>query len=398
MKKIITLFLMIATTFSLSSCVLTQIPETIISKMDNNDNKGQTYTPCTEDFAAVSAPVGKTDALCDFSPAEDALYFFYYDSFGIAELCRATEEKTESIAKEKNDILEGHYFDGSLQNTGDSVYFTTSKIGMLSTTGTLFKYDTTENTVTAVMEKDPGFGEWEITESAFVYCPYEAVTLGDPYTYPYETYSLYSFDMSSGKEKVLADSDVLYFDTEDGKIYFVTYDGAFNIFSCETDGSDMRSLGKMDFEFDPDNAYDYINSFCICRGNAVMWGEIGDTDTQTDIIVYSLTDGTTSVYSFEMYSSNFSAAEGYAFVTMTDTYDRTEAPVPLAHEGIYRIDLSDGTQELFSNTFAGNEGIIAFDKNCVYTAMTRLDNGISVTEIYRIRKDESPIKTYSYKL
>lgn len=193
-----------------------------------------------------------------------------------------------------------------------------------------YRYDLSENTYTEVCEV-PFLYRWVVVDDYFIYR--EHPSGNDEKRSP-----LCIYNMTDGSTTE-ACPDVEEFGIVNGELRYITNTDAYELYRYDYRENRATILGTFYCEFDA--AYDLFN---FTPGGIVMlnWSK----EYRNSMAVYSIASNSTVVYTMPKGINQLVACDQYAYAVVYDTQKNSSAAVAAGENGIYRINLTDGSYEV----------------------------------------------------
>lgn len=194
----------------------------------------------------------------------------------------------------------------------------------------LYRYDLSDNTYNAVCEV-PSLYRWVVVNDYFIYR--EHPSSNDEKRSP-----LCIYNMTDGSTTEVC-PDVEEFGIVDGELRYITYTEAYELYRYNYLEDRAASLGT--FYCELDDAYDIFN---FTPSGVVMlnWSN----ECRNTMAVYSISSNSTAVYTMPKGIDQLVACDQYAYAVVYDTQKNSSEAVAARENGIYRINLADGSYEI----------------------------------------------------
>ena len=204
----------------------------------------------------------------------------------------------------------------------------------------LYCYDLKEGIYTQVC-KIPRLYRWVVVNDYFIYI--ESPSNNDEKHSP-----LCIYNLKDGTTTQVC-ANVEEFGIVDGQLRFITNADAYELYQYNYIENHSTILGTFYNEFD--DAYDIFN---FTPDSVVMlnWSSAHEHK----LVVYTLSSDSTAVYELPKGIQRMVAYDQYAYAVVYDTQKNSSGAVAAKENGIYRINLADGSYEVVeSNVNDGTE-------------------------------------------
>lgn len=192
----------------------------------------------------------------------------------------------------------------------------------------LYRYDLNEGTYAPVCEI-PYLYRWVVVDHYFIYREH-------PTNNPEKHSPLWIYDLQDGTTTQVC-SNVEEFGIVDGQLRYITYADIYKLYQYDYLEDTSHTLGA--FSCKLDSKYDIFN---FTPDSVVMlnWGEY-----DRNLVVYTLSSGATATYTLPKGIHNMVAYDQYAYAVVYDTKKNSSEAAAAKENGIYRINLTDGSYE-----------------------------------------------------
>lgn len=221
----------------------------------------------------------------------------------------------------------------------------------------LYRYDLKESTYAPICEI-PSLYRWAVVDNYFIYR--EHPSNNDENRSPLCIYNL----MDGTTTQVCA--NVEEFGIVDGQLRFITNADAYELFQYNYIENYSTILGT--FYCELDDTYDIFN---FTPDGVVMLN--CSKDYNQNIVVYSLSSNSTAVYTLPKGIHNMVAYDQYAYVVVYDTQKNSSEAVAAEENGIYRINLADGSYEVIESNASDDTEIHVISDDCIYIVQRKMN-------------------------
>lgn len=221
----------------------------------------------------------------------------------------------------------------------------------------LYRYDPKESTYAPVCEI-PSLYRWVVVDNYFIYR--EHPSNNDDNHSPLCIYNL----LDNTTTQVCA--NVEEFGIVDGQLHYITNADAYELYQYNYIEKKSTVLGKFYCEFD--DAYDIFN-FTPDYVVMLNWNR----DYYHNLVVYSLSSNSTAVYTLPKAIHNMVAYDQYAYAVVYDTQKNSSEAVAAEENGIYRINLADGSYEVVESNASDDTEIHVISDDCIYIVQRKMN-------------------------
>lgn len=253
--------------------------------------------------------------------------FYLQDGFYNMGIYRSDNGEKVRLLQE-NDLRQATSTDcwlGGIYPCGSYLYF---ELG--SSDGyVLYRYDLISGTYAPLIEL-PRTDGWLIVGDFCVYR--EGLITGEK-----EQSALYIHNLRTDT-RTLVCPDVVEFGIVNGQLRYLTYTVAYALY--QYDGASGNSLLLGTFSCDLGSDYDHFNftSDTVILHN-YSWAH------QRNLTVYTISSQRTAAYTLPLPIHQLTAYDRYAYAVLFDTTWDSSQAIPGKENGLYRIDLTDGSYE-----------------------------------------------------
>ena len=221
----------------------------------------------------------------------------------------------------------------------------------------LYRYDLKESTYASVCEI-PSLYRWVVVDNYFIYR--EHPSNNDDNCSPLCIYNFWD----NTPTQVCA--NVEEFGIVDGQLRYITNTDAYELYQYNYLQNHSTILGTFYCEFD--DAYDIFN---FTPDHIVMlnWSR----DYYHNLVVYSLSSNSTAVYTLPKGIHNMVAYDQYAYAVVYDTQKYSSEAVAAEENGIYRINLTDGSYEVVESNASDDTEIHVISDDCIYIVQGKMN-------------------------
>ena len=223
--------------------------------------------------------------------------------------------------------------------------------------GWLYRYDLKESTYASVCEI-PSLYRWVVVDNYFIYR--EHPSNNDDNCSPL---CIYNFGDNTTTQVC---ANVEEFGIVDGQLRYITNADAYELYEYNYIEKQSTVLGKFYCEFD-----DACDIFNFTPDHIVMlsWSR----DYYHNLVVYSLSSNSTAVYTLPKGIHNMVAYDQYAYAVVYDTQKNSSEAVAAEENGIYRINLTDGSYEVVESNASDNTEIHVTSDDCIYIVQRKMN-------------------------
>ncbi len=231
----------------------------------------------------------------------------------------------------------------------------------------LYRYDLAENIYAPVTEV-PRVYRWTIVGEYFIYTEH-------PTNNPDNQSSLWIYNLKDGTTVQVCES-VEEFGIVGGQLRYITYMDNYTLYQYDYIDKQSSNLGSFSSVFD--EKYDIFN---FTADAVVMLNWTGEC--KRNLVVYAISSGSSAVYTLPKGIQYMVAYERYAYLVVYDRYSNISEAVPSAYNGIYRIDLENGTYEVVEKKVdSGTEIHVTSDDN-TYIIQRKFILFLSRCQVYK---------------
>ena len=234
----------------------------------------------------------------------------------------------------------------------------------------LYRYDLRENTYAPVCEI-PNLYRWVVVDNYFIYREH-------PLNNDEKRSPLCIFNFVDGTTTQVC-ANVEEFGIVDGQLRYITNTDTYELYQYDYATKQSTVLGEFHCEFD--DAYDIFNFTpdCVVMLN---WSR----DYNRNLVVYSLSSNSTAVYTLPKGIHNMVAYDQYAYAVVYDTQKHSSEAVAAEENGIYRINLTDGSYEVVESNATDDTEIHVVSDDRIYIIQRKM-NALSQSQRHVYRFD-----------
>lgn len=222
----------------------------------------------------------------------------------------------------------------------------------------LYRYDLNDGSYAQVCEV-PALYRWVVVDDYFIY-------MEDP-SYNEEKHApLCMYNMLDGSTTEVC-PNIEEFGIVDGQLRYITNTDAYELYQYNYSENHSTILGTFYCEFD--DAYDIFN---FTPDGVIMLNWSREYDR--NLVVYSLASNSTAVYTLPKEIHHMVACDQYAYAVVYDTQKNSSIAVPAEENGIYRINLTDGSYEIVDTNASDDTElhVISDDRICIVQRETNV--------------------------
>lgn len=220
----------------------------------------------------------------------------------------------------------------------------------------LFRYNLKESTCVPVCEI-PSLYRWVVVDNYFIYR--EHPSNNDKNHSPLCIYNL----MDDTTTQVCA--NVEEFGIVDGQLRYITFNDNYELHQYNYAEDVSSVLGT--FSCDTDNDFDIFNF----TTDAVVMFSFGKNNQ--DLFVYTLSSDTTAIYALPKGIHQMVAYDQYAYLVVYDEHENSSFSVAAKDNGIYRIDLSDGSYRVVESDANDDTKIHVVSDDDIYIIQSEMN-------------------------
>lgn len=290
----------------------------------------------------------------DFWAFDDTVFYLQDGFYNMGAYCSASGnnkklfEESDFASNSTKDITIGDIF------PFDNYLYFVLKTNQLDS---LYRYDLSENTYALVCEIPPLY-RWVVVDDYFIYTEH-------PLNNDEKRSPLCIYNMMDGSTTEVC-PNVEEFGIVDGQLRYITNTDAYKLYQYNFLENHTVILGTFYCEFN--GAYDIFN---FTPGGVVMLNWSKDYDQ--NFVVYSISSNSTAVYTLPKGIHNMVAYDQYAYAVVYDTQKDSSTAVAAKENGIYRIDLTDGSYEVVESNAGDNTEIHVTSDDCIYIVQRKMN-------------------------
>lgn len=289
----------------------------------------------------------------DFWAFDDTV-FYLQDGFYNMGVYWSVDGNNKKIFEESDfaNVSSTHYL-GDVFVCGNYLYFELNT----DQGDWLYRYNLEEGTYAPVC-RIPSLYRWVVVDNYFIYREFPSKS-----NEKRSALCIYNL-MDSTTTQVCA--NVEEFGIVDGQLRYITNSDAYTLYQYNYLDNYSTILGTFYCEFD--DSYDLFN-FTPDAVLMLNW----DKEYSHNLVVYSLSSNSTAVYTLPKGIHNMVAYDQYAYAVVYDTQKTSSVAVAAEENGIYRINLTDGSYEVVENNAGDNTEIHVVSDDCIYIIQRKMN-------------------------
>lgn len=287
----------------------------------------------------------------DFWALDDTIFYLQDGMYNMGAY-RSTNGSQKLLFQE-SDFSEGNTTIGDIFVCDNFLYFE-----LTEAQGTwLYRYNLEECSYAPVCQA-PELYRWAVVDDYFIYREHPANNED-------KNSPLWVYNMPEGTATQVC-ADVEEFGIVDGQLRYITNVDDYELYQYDYAENHSAFLGKFYCEFD--DAYDIFNF--IPDGVVMLnWTNAYDRN----LVVYSTSSDSTAVYTLPKGIHNLVACDQYAYAVIYDTKKNSSTALPAEENGIYRINLSDGSYEVVEHNADDGTEIHVVSDDCIYIVQRKMN-------------------------
>lgn len=275
----------------------------------------------------------------DFWAFDDHVFYMQDGFYNMGVYWRSPDETVKLL--EESDFIDDSVDYANIRDifvSGGDLYFRLSTDLFTQ----IYRYDLSENTYTPVCQT-PYLFSWAVMDDYLVYREH-------PANYEPRRAPLWICDLNTGTATQICE-DVEEFGIVDGQLRYITCADAYTLYAYDPAQDSSSVLGAFTGDWEV---------FNFTTDAVVMYN--WNRDRNRELGVYTLRSGTATVYTMPRGIQFMAAGDRYAYAVIYDTQKNSSSAVASGENGIYRIDLTDGSYRVVNKAYgSGTELYVASD-------------------------------------
>ncbi len=290
----------------------------------------------------------------DFWAFEDTVFYLQDGFYNMGAYWSAGQIRSKLFEEaDFSDDSTGYTAIGDIFVCGSFLYFElTSDRGCM-----LYRYDLAERTYAPVCET-PRLYRWVVADNRLIYTEHPLNSS--------ETHTpLWLYNLNDGTSTQIC-ADIEEFGIVDGQVRYITYTDSYELFQYDCAYGIITPLGEFSPEFD--KKYDLFN---FTSDSVVMlnW----ERELDQNLVVYTLSSDSTAVYTLPKGIQHLVAYDQYAYAVLYDTQKYSSDAVASKNNGIYRINLTDGSYEVVAKNADNDTEIHVISDDRIYIIQRKMN-------------------------